>query len=897
VKPGVEGPPAWAERLLAAALPDAGWRDSVLGDLHEEHASRARLSPRRARLWYAAQAVRLSARYRLRLRKKSKPWTHGRRKRGQTMARLVADARFAVRGMWKRPGLAFLVVTTLTVGLAANAAIFSALNALFLRPLAFSNLPRLVRLWETAPGTDASDAYDRSNVAPGNFRDWEAQSAGVLETMVALQWWDANLRGQEVAERVQGYRVSPRFFEVLGVSPQAGRGFLAEEGQAGADRRVVLGHDLWQRSFGGDAGIVGRSVIVDGEAHVVVGIAARGFRFPDGAEIWAPLVLPPAGGAPYDRHYLSAIAALVPGRSLDDATSVMALVAQRLQKDHPDTNAARGIAVGRLQKSYQDVGLGPILALWQLAAGLVLLMACINVANLMLARGAERRRELALRLALGAGRGRLVGQLLTEGLVTSLLAVAASVPLSIWAAREMRQHMPAEIARFVPGWDAIRVDGLTFAFSLALGVMATLAFTLVPALRASRPGLVDALKEGGRSATAGAVRQRGRNVLVVAQVAGALALVVVAALAVRSARDFLSGPQGYDPDHLLTLRITLPESRYREPESRRAFARKAEERLSALPGVASAAYANVLPGRPASASRPIQVEGEPAFDRSNPPAVDLRTISPGYFETMRLPIIAGRALAASDDENAHPVALVSRSLARRYWPGRDPLGRRFRLGDEKAPWITVVGVSGDVIHHWASRRNYPTCYRPYAQDPRPDIAVALRTAGDPEALITTARLAIAGVDPYQPAYEVWSMRRAISISTIGIQYVAAIMAVFGGLALVLAISGVYGVMSYRVSLRTLEIGVRVALGASVGDVLHLTMAQALKLTAAGLLIGGGLGLALGRALSSMLIGAIALDVPTLAMATGLLAATAALAAYVPARRALAVDPARALRSE
>ena len=559
--------------------------------------------------------------------------------------------------------------------------------------------------------------------------------------------------------------------------------------------------------------------------------------------------------------------------------------------------AWRSSAIGTLQRSYEDVGLRPLLALWQIAAGLVLLIACINVANLMLARGAERRRELALRLALGAGRGQIVRQLLNEGLVTSLLAVTASLPLSIWAAREMRRHMPAEIARFLPGWDGIGVDGRTFAFSLALGVVATLVFTLLPALRSSRSGLVDALKEGGRSATAGAGRQRGRNVLVVAQVAGALALVVVAGLAVRSARGFLSGPQGYDPNHLLTLRITLPGNRYREPDARRAFARRAEERLSAIPGVTAAAFANVLPGRVGSASRPIQVEGEPAFDRSDPPVVDVRNVSPGYFATLRLPILAGRGLEPSDDERARPVAVLSRALGERYWPGRDPIGRRFRLGDENAPWITVVGVSGDVIQHWASRRNYPTCYRPYAQDPGPDIGFALRTAGDPEATSPSARLAIAAVDPYQPAYQVWSMHRSISISSIGLQYVAAIMAVFGGLALVLAISGVYGVMSYRVSLRTLEIGVRVALGASVGDVLHLTMGQALRLTAAGLLLGGGIGLAAARTLSSTLMGAIPFDVTTFAIAMGLLAVTALLAAYVPARRALAVDPAQALRSQ
>ncbi len=866
----------------------------MLGDLHEEHSERAELSPGRARVWYAWEAIRLAARFALRSAKKTQPAVGPPRTRGERMSHMLRDARFAVRAMSKRPGFNALVVATLAVGLAANAAIFSVLNGLFLRPLPFTNLPRLVRLWETAPG---ADPYDVSNVAPANFRDWQAQSAGVFERMVALEWWDANLRGQELAERVQGYRVSARFFETLGVAPEAGRSFLEEEGRPGAERRVVLGHDLWQRSFGSDPGIIGRTVTVDGEAHVVVGIAPRGFHFPDGAEIWAPLVLPPAGADARDTHYLTAIGSLARGRSIDDAAKAMALVARRLQKDHPETNAARGIAIEGLQRGYEDPGLRPILGLWQLAAALVLLMACVNVANLMLARGAERRRELALRLALGAERGQILRQLLTEGLVTSLLAVAVSLPLSFWAARELRQHMPAEVSRFLPGWDGIRMDGRTVAFSLALGVLATLVFTLVPALRASGTALVDALAEGGRGATVGAGRQRGRSVLVVVQIAGALALAVVAGLTLRSAHELMLGPQGYDPDHLLTLQITLPESRYRDPQSRRTFARSAAERLSAIPGVTAVGFANLLPGQPGGSSRPIQVEGEPAFDRSNPPLVESRTASPGFFGALRLPILAGRGLEASDDETARPVAVVSRSLAQRYWPGRDPLGRRFRLGGEDAPWITVVGVSGDVIQHWAAHRNSPTCYRPFAQDPSPDTGWALRTAVDPEAASAAARLAVAAVDPYQPAYRVWSMRRSISISMIGLQYVAAIMAVFGGLALVLAISGVYGVMSYRVSLRTLEIGVRVALGASTGDVLQLTMAQALRLTAAGLLLGGAAGLAAARALSAAVMHAVAVDGATFAVTTGALAVTALLAAYVPARRALAVDPAQALRSQ
>ena len=913
------GPPLRAERLLAWVIPEGPWQDMVLGDLHEEYEARAMAGPGRARLWYWIEAIRLACGYGQRRRhdprrlpkeapndskgalaarapfEKSQLVECCMRKTGerQQMAQVWSDVRFALRGMAKRPALSLLVVGTLAVGIAANAAIFSSLDALLLRPLAFPNLARLVRLYESSPG---ADAYDRSNVAPGNLHDWRAQSNDVLREIVALEWWDANLRGREIPERVSGFRVSAPFFETLGVAPQAGRGFLEEEGREGANHSVVLGHDLWQRSFGGDPGIVGQSVVVDGEPHVVVGIAPRGFRFPEGAELWSPLVLPPAGTARRDRHYLSAIALLAEGRSLEDAGKSMALVAERLQKDHPDTNASRGLVVGALQRSYEDVGLRPLFTLWQLAAGLVLLIACVNVANLMLARGAERQREMALRLALGAGRGQIVRQLLTEGLVTAVLAVAASLPLSAWATSEMRQHMPAEIARFLPGWDGIGMDSRVLGFSITLGLVATLLFTLAPALRASKSVLTDALKEGGRSATVGATRQRGRSLLVVTQVAGALALVVVAGLAVKSARTLLLGPQGYDPDRLLTLQVTLPEGGYREPSARRAFARDVEERLAAIPGVQGTGLANVMPARNNNSSRSIQVEGEPVADKSDPPIVDYRTVSPGYFETLRLPLVAGRGLLASDDETAPAVAVVSRSLAERYWPGRDPLGRRFRLGDDRA-WLTVVGVSGDHIHQWFSRRNYPTCYRPNLQDPRSDLSFAVRTSGDPEALAQAARLAVSAIDASQPSYNVWSQRRAMSLSTIGLQYVAAIMAVFGGLALVLAISGVYGVMSYRVSLRTQEIGVRVALGASAGNVLRLTMTQALWLTAAGLLAGSALGLAAARALSAALMGTIPFDAMTFAAAAGLLASAALIAAYVPARRALAIDPSQALRAD
>jgi putative ABC transport system permease protein len=359
----------------------------------------------------------------------------------------------------------------------------------------------------------------------------------------------------------------------------------------------------------------------------------------------------------------------------------------------------------------------------------------------------------------------------------------------------------------------------------------------------------------------------------------------------------LDGRQGFDPERLLTFQVTLPEKRYGDAEARRVFARGVEARLVALPGATHVAHANVLPARGNNYSRAIQVEGEPPIDRSDPPLADYRTVSPSYFSTLRVPILSGRAFDAGDDEKAQPVAVVSRSLAERYWPGRDPIGRRFRIGSDDGPGMTVVGVCGDVIHHWFSRRDHPTFYRPYAQDPRDDLAFAVRTTGDPEALLSSAQRTLAGIDPYLPAYDLRTMRRSIRISTIGLQYVAAIMTVLGAIALVLASSGIYGVMSYRVSLRAQEIGVRVALGASSSQVLTLTMGQAVRLTAAGLGLGAALGLLGSRALSSALMGAAAFDVLTFAVLTALLAAVALLAAYVPARRALAVDPARALRAE
>lgn len=812
------------------------------------------------------------------------------------MSDLAADVRFAARNLWKHKSWSALLVTTLALGLSANAVIFNFMDALVLRAFDFPDQARLVRVWET--GRDFN-GIDRENVAAANLLDWREQTATVFDELLAIDWWNANLRGREAAEHVQGQRVSPGFFEALGVRPALGRGFTREEGRPGQALRLVLGYALWQRSFGGDPDVVGAKVSVDGEPYTVVGVAPPGFQFPEGAEVWAPLVLPAPAEARRDQHTLSVLGRLAEGRGLDEARAALRVVAQRLAREHPQTNAARGAEVGAFRLGFGDPVLPSLLAIWQAAAGLVLLIACVNVANLVLARGAERQRELSLRLALGARRGRIVRQLLTEGVVAALAAATLALPLQALASRALRVNMPAEIVRFLPGWQHLGADSRSLLFSTLLAVLAAALFSLVPAWRSSRLDLAEALRDGGRTASAGAARQRGRNLLVVAQLAAALALVAGAGLAVKSADRLLNGPQGYEPDGVLAMDVTLSETRYARPEQRRAYVRAALARLGELPGVTHAAAASLLPARGGYTTRGIEVEGRPLAKDAEPPEADARWVTPELLETLRLPVLAGRGIQAADDEDAPGVALVSRSMAERFWPGQDPIGRRFRVVSREGeqPWLTVIGVAGDVIQQWVMRRNAPTFYEPLAQQPRLSLSFALRVAGDPDALARSAQRALQQVDPDQPARDVEGLRRSIRRGTIGLQYVAAIMAGFGALALALAVSGVYGVMSYRVSLRTLEIGVRVALGASPLEVLRLTLGQAARLAGLGLLLGAGLAVALGRLLSAALRGAIASDPWLLASVTLLLAAAALLAALVPARRALAIEPARALRAE
>jgi len=811
------------------------------------------------------------------------------------MADLGGDLRYAVRSLRTHPGFTAVVLATLALGIGANAAIFSVVNAVLLRPLPYEGADRIVVVWGDLhrPGVNEIPA------SAGEYVDYRDRSHA-FDQVAVYDTAGFNLTGGGEPERVDGAIVTASLFPLLGASAAIGRTFLAAEEQPGRNDVALIGHGLWRRRFGANPAIVGQVVSIDGRPTQVVGVMPPRFQFPDPAiEIWKPLLLDADAVSDDNRgsHGYTALARLRPGATLSQAQADLAGVTATFKAEHP-LNYRTGFSVALRPLQTEIVGdTGRPLLILLGAVGLVLLIACANVSNLLLARAAWRRREIALRTALGASRGRLVRQLLTESILVALAGGAAGLVLAWWGVDLLIALGPDTIPRLREVTLDARVVVFTGLVSLATGVV----FGIVPALRASGASLGDALKEGGRSGERAMLGRAGR-VLVVSEVALSLVLLVGAGLLVHSFARVQHVEPGFDARGMLTLRLSLPESRYTTFEQGDRFFDALFAALRARPDVDSVAAANALPFSGNNGSRTFHIEGQEPKRPEDQPEEQLRIVTDGYFQTMKVPLVKGREFTDRDRLGAPRVAVVNESLARKHFPDGRVIGRRFAFSRNEPQWYEIVGIVGNIKHRGLDASDRPEMYVPYRQPlfsnwtVRP-MQVVVRTAGDPLAAAATVRREIARLDPDQPISDVRTMDERIGRSLESRRFNMILLAAFAALALALAAIGIYGILAYAVTERTHEIGVRLALGAQPRDVLSMIVAQGMAMTAAGAAIGVVAALAVTRLMSSLLFGISAADPMTFAAIPLLLGVVAFVACYVPARRATRVDPLVALRTE
>jgi putative ABC transport system permease protein len=812
------------------------------------------------------------------------------------MQTLLQDLRYSVRMLLKNPGFASAAVITLALGIGINSAIFSVVNALLVRPLPFDDLDRIVALWERVP----SQGVERNETAAANYFDWSAQQTS-FERTGAYRGWSANLTGVDNPENMQGYLVTASLFDVLGVRPLHGRAFTAEEDQPGKENVVILNYGLWQRRFGGDPGIVGKTISINGVTRTVVGVMPPEFNYPPGAQLLAPLALTPSEAQNRGTHYMLVVARLKPGVSPAQAQAELDAIMARLERQYPDTNTGRGIGVFPLLEDTVRFYSQALLTL-MCAVGFVLLIACANVANLMLARAAGRDKEMAIRTALGASRWRIVRGLFTESLLLAVLGGALGVLLAFWASDLFKSAIPAEFFDFVPGWKHIGVDLRVLAFAFSLSVFTALLFGLAPALQSSKPDLNAALKERGKSSYGGFGggfgKRRLRSSLVIAEVALSFVLLILAGLMMKSFVRLVGADPGFNAESVLTMELSLPYAKYREAGQREAFYRQLLERVEALPGVETAGAVNHLPLGGSNTSTSFLVAGVP----EPPPGQDFdgrwRICSPHYFRALGMTLLEGRAFVDQDMAGAQPVVIVNETLARKYWPNESAIGKRIRFTGDPArnPWMHVIGVVRDVKHK-LDLEVTPEYYLPHAQDAWGEMLLVARTHGEPTALASAIRGEVWKLDKDQPVSRIRTMEQVSAESVMVQRHSVVALGVFATLALLLAAVGLYGVMSYTVTQRTNEIGIRVALGANPRDVMKLVIIQGMVLVLIGVAVGSLASLGLARLIETLLFDVEPTDPLTFGASAALLAIVALLACWIPARRAAKVDPMVALRQE
>ena len=813
------------------------------------------------------------------------------------MDNLVKDIRYGVRSLLKHPAFTGIAVLTLALGIGANTAIFSVVNAVLLRPLPFPDADRLVMVWE-----DASFAgFPRNTPAPANYADWKAQNQVFAET-AAFEERSFNLTGDGEPVKIESYAVTANFFPTLGVKPVLGRAILPDEDKPGGNKVVMISYSLWQQRYGGERSVIGRELLLNGEKYSVVGVIPPGFQFMQSyIRLWVPMALSPEALADRGSHYLNVVARLKPGISMSQANADIQTIQQRIAHDHPDDAGRISAYVMPLRDQLAGDVRRPLLMLL-VAVGFVLLIACTNIANLLLSRAASRRREIAVRSALGASRLHIVRQLLIESLLLATVGAAGGLLLASWSFAFLERLIPDGLALSAK----LNLDLKVLGFSLLVALLTAVIFGLAPALAAAKVDLNEALKQGGgRSALHGG-GNRLRSAMVVTEIALALVLLVGAGLLIQTVFKLREQYSGLQPENVLTLRTVLPRSKYPDQPQRSAFYNQVLARVQSLPGVVTAGYTTTVPLEWKGGTSGFYPEGR-TIERARTEGLSYdanhRQVSADYLKTMGIPLRQGRYLNDGDNEQTMPVAVINETMARQYWPGEDAVGKRFKLGDPdaKIPWVTIVGVAGDVRQMGVDEPVKAEMYLPYRQikeqrwfAPRD---LAIRTAGDPLRLVAAVRSEIHQVDPDQPIANIRTMDQVLGEETASRRLGMTLLTIFAGLALLLSSLGIYGVLAYFVVEHTQEIGVRLALGAQRRDILGLVLKKGMVLALVGVAIGLVGAFALTRLMKSLLYGVSTADPLTYAVITLLLIMVALCACYLPARRATEVDPMVALTYE
>jgi len=812
------------------------------------------------------------------------------------MGTLVKELRYGIRSLLKHPGFTAIAVITLALGIGANTAMFSVINGVLLRPLPYQDPDRLVTIWEESP----ERGLFQLPVSYANFRDWQDQNH-VFDQISAYTFTNLNLTGTGEPARLLTVRSSANLFSLVGAAPLLGRGFLTEEDKEGANRVVILGHALWQSRFGSDSGIVGKSLTLNNQSHTVVGVMSPNVQFPvgfgylgkvlnDPVDLYVPLAAT-SEETGRGNYSFFAIGRLKPGVTINQAQAEMSTIEGRLEQQYPEGNTGIGISlVPTQEQTVKEIR--PALLVLLGAVAFMLLIACANIANLLLARATSRQKEIAIRTALGASRLRVLRLLLTESVMLSLAGGCLGLLLAFWGTDALMALAPDNIPRL----NEVRVDARVFGFTLAVSLVTGILFGLIPAVHASKPDLNEALKEGSRGSMGSATGKRTRSVLVAVEVALSLVLLIGAGLMIKSFLRLQQMNLGFDPDNVLAVDLSLSRSRYPEDRQQVAFFQEALERLQSVPGIKSAGATTGLPLTLSLSGSDFRIEGRPEPEAGREMIIHTRSVSPDYFGTLGISLIKGRDFSARDKSDAPKTAIINNDLARIYFPSEDPIGKRITFDDGES-WISIVGVIGDVKQLGLDSSAKPEVYFPYLQVSAPSMSLVVRTTSNPLSLAGAVKSQIQMIDKDLPIDDAKTMQQLLAESLSGRRFNMLLLTVFAMVALVLAIVGIYGVMSYTVTQRTHEIGIRVAIGAQSRDVFRMVIGQGMMLAMIGVTFGlvGAFGLT--RLMTTMLFGVEPTDPATFVGIAVLLTAVTLVACYIPARRAAKVNPLVALRYE